>query len=66
MQSEIVHGFIILLVDVSSSVEYTLSYLTQGRYQFNVVAFTSQGPGEAANLILSILGMLIVSGYKST
>ena len=34
---------------------YIWSNLIQGEYQFSVVAFTSKGPGEAANLILSTL-----------
>ena len=34
---------------------YTWSNLIQGEYQFSVVAFTSKGPGEAANLTLSTL-----------
>ena len=34
---------------------YTWSNLIQGEYQFSVVAFTSEGPGEATNLLLSAL-----------
>ena len=55
LQSEIVHDFITLLVDVSGSVEYTLSNLIRGRCQFSVVAFTNEGPGETASLMLSTL-----------
>lgn len=32
---------------------YTWSDIIQGEYQFSVVAFTSKGPGKAANLMLS-------------
>ena len=37
------------------SSSYTWTDLTQGHYQFNVVAFTSKGSGEAASLMISIL-----------
>ena len=67
LQSEIVYGFIIVLADNNSSVEYTWNNLIRGRYQFSVVAFTSQGPGDAASFMLSILldnGMLVANGYS--
>ena len=57
-QREIFHNYTILQVDnTCSSIElsYTWSNLIQGEYQFSVVAFTSEGPGTAANLTLSIL-----------
>ena len=35
----------------SAESSYTwINLVYRGRYQFSVVAFTSQGPGEAANL----------------
>ena len=54
---------------ISGSVNssFTWTNLTRGRYQFSVVAFTSQGPGEAASFALSTLpdnGMLISNGYS--
>ena len=55
-QREIFYNYTILQVDnTCSSIEssYTWSDLIQGEYQFSVVAFTSKGPGEAANLTLS-------------
>ena len=57
-QHEISYDYTILQVDNScSSIEssYAWSNLIQGEYQFSVVAFTSRGPGEAANLTLSTL-----------
>ena len=55
---EVFYDYTILRVDNScSSIElsYTWSNLIQGEHQFSVVAFTSRGPGEAANLTLSTL-----------
>ena len=55
---EVFYNYTILQVDNScSSIEssYTWSNLIQGEYQFSVVAFTSEGQGEAANLTLSTL-----------
>ena len=57
-QHEVFYDYAILQVDnTCSSIEpsYTWSNLIQGEYQFSVVAFTSEGPGEAANLMLSTL-----------
>ena len=60
------YNFTIVQVDSTcSSIEssYTWNKLIQGEYQFSVVAFTSEGPGEAANLSLSTLlnnGKLII------
>ena len=57
-QHEIFCNYTILQVDNSScSIEssYTWSNLIRAEYQFSVVAFTSKGPGEAANLTLSTL-----------
>ena len=57
-QREVFYDYAILKVDnTCSSIEpsYTWSNLIQGNYQFSVVAFTSKGPGEAANLMLSTL-----------
>ena len=35
----------------NSAESYTwINLVYRGRYQFSVIAFTSQGPGEAANL----------------
>ena len=47
----------------SAESSYTWTNLIhRGRYQFSVVAFTSQGPGEAANLMLNISrGKLLVT-----
>ena len=65
-QLEIFYNFTIVQVDnTCSSIEssYTWSNLIRGEYQFSVVAFTSEGPGEAANLSLSTLlnnGKLII------
>ena len=43
----------ILLVNNNPESLYTWTNLVyQGRYQFSVVAFTSQGPGDAATLIV--------------
>ena len=36
-------------------ISYTWTGLTQGRYQFSVVASTRVGPGETASLMLSII-----------
>ena len=48
------------------NLEYKLSNLIQGEYQFSVVAFTSKGPGEAANVPLSALpSKLIVVAINS-
>ena len=59
LQSETFYDYSILKVDnsCSCSIEssYTWSNLIQGEYQFSVVAFTSEGPGEAANSILSTI-----------
>ena len=59
LQSETFYNNSILKVDNSGSYcmesSYTWSNLIQGEYQFSVVAFTSKGPGEAANLMLSTL-----------
>ena len=57
-QYEILHNYTILQVDntcSSNELSYTWSNLIQGEYQFSVVAFTSRGPGEAANVMLSTL-----------
>ena len=47
------YNFTILVAD-NSIIEssYAWTDLIQGEYQFSVVAFTSKGPGEVANLIL--------------
>ena len=53
-----IFDYAILQVDnTCSSIEpsYTWSNLIPGEYQFSVVTFTSKGPGEAANLMLSTL-----------
>ena len=61
-QSETVHNYNILQLDNSCSCSicsiessYTWNNLIQGEYQFRVVAFTSKGSGETANLILSTI-----------
>ena len=55
-EGKILHGFAIQQESSSSNrSSYTWSNLIQGDYQFSVVAFTSKGPGEAANLTLSTL-----------
>ena len=57
-QHEILHNYTILQVDntcSSNELSYTWSNLVPGEYQFSVVAFTSRGPGEAANTMLSTL-----------
>ena len=59
LQSETVYDYNIIQVDDSCSCDIESSYiwsnLIQGEYQFSVVAFTSEGPGEAASLTLSAL-----------
>ena len=54
-QEGIFHDFIIQEVDSSSSIEssYTWNNLMEGDYQFSVTAFTNQGRGGAASLMLS-------------
>ena len=54
---KIFHSFAIQQEDYSSNMSssYTWTGLIQCRHQFRVVAFTSKGPGEAANLMLSTL-----------
>ena len=54
---EIFHNLTILQVDNGggSTLNYTWTDLVQGRYQFSVVASTSIGPGETANLMISTL-----------
>ena len=54
-QEGIFHDFIIQEVDSSSGIEfsYTWNDLMEGDYQFSVIAFTNQGRGEAASLMLS-------------
>ena len=44
------------------SSSYTWTDLTQGQYQFSVVAYTSKGSGETASLMIFILnnGTLII------
>ena len=57
-EHEILHNYTILQVDntcSSNELSYTWSNLVPGEYQFSVVAFTSRGPGEAANTMLSTL-----------
>ena len=55
-QGEMFYNFTILAADKSCiESSYTWTDLIQGEYQFSVVAFTSKGPGEAANVILSEL-----------
>ena len=57
-QHKIFYDHTILQVDnTCSSIElsYTWNNLIQGEHQFSVVAYTSQGPGEAASLMLSTL-----------
>ena len=57
-QQEKLSNYTILQVDdACSSIESsnTWNNLIQGEYQFNVVAYTSQGPGEAASLMLSTI-----------
>ena len=54
-QGNITYGSAILKVDRrsnSSDSSYTWTDLTQSEYQFSVVAFTAQGPGETASLML--------------
>ena len=53
-EGNILQSFIIK-VDSSIESSYTWHGLTQGRHQFNVVAFTNKGPGEAASLMLCTL-----------
>ena len=50
----IFHDFAIQQADNSSNMSssYTWTSLIHGRHQFRVVAFTSKGPGKAANLML--------------
>ena len=59
LQGEIVYDYVVLQVDDSCNCcvesSYTWGNLIQGEYQFSVVAFTSKGPGEAANVTLSTL-----------
>ena len=62
-QHEISYNYTILQVDnTCSSFElfYTWNNLIQGEYQFSVVAFTSEGPGEASILMLSNNGKLVM------
>ena len=57
-QHEIFYNNTIIQVNnTCSSIEssYTWSNLVQGEYQFSVIAYTNKGPGEPANLTLSIL-----------
>ena len=49
----------------STESSYTWSNLVyRGRYQFGVVAFTSQGPGEAANLPFNIQSGKLLTYYN--
>ena len=71
LQSEMVCNPVIQRVHISSSADlsHTWSNLFRGRYQFSVVAFTSQGPGDTASFMLSTLpdnGMLVANGYMVT
>ena len=45
---------------INSSYTWPWSNLIQGEYQFSVVAFTHEGPGEAANLMLFSSGKLML------
>ena len=53
-QSNAIYNSAILEVDGNSNSDssYTWTNLIQSEYQFSVVAFTAQGPGEAASLML--------------
>ena len=46
----------------SDNIVYTWHNLVyRGRYQFSVIAFTGEGPGEAANLMFNAQsGMLLI------
>ena len=55
LQGNITYDSAILEVDRrsnSSDSSYIWTDLTQSEYQFSVVAFTAQGPGETASLML--------------
>ena len=57
-EGEIIYDSIILQVNnTCSSTEssYTWTNLTQGEYEFSVIAYTSKGQGETASLMISIL-----------
>ena len=45
---------------MNSSYTWPRNNLIQGEYQFSVVAFTSKGPGEAANLMFFSNGKLML------
>ena len=53
-QDNTIYDSAILEVDSNSNTDssYTWNDLIQSEYQFSVVAFTAQGPGEAASLML--------------
>ena len=65
-KGEIIYDSIILPVNnICSSTEssYTWTNLTQGEYEFSVIAYTSKGSGKAASLMISTLpnyGKLII------
>ena len=61
-KDEIVNNSFIQTVYTNSTINssFTWSNLIHGEYQFSVVAFTSKGPGEAANLMLFSNGKLIL------
>ena len=63
-QEGIFHDSIIQEVDSSSGIEssYTWNNLMEGDYQFSVTAFTNQGQGEAASLMLSTSSTLPNNG----
>ena len=52
--------------NISTESSFTWTNLAyRGRYQFSVIAFTSQGPGEAANLQFNTQSgkLLITTSY---
>ena len=67
LQSEMVCNPVIQRAHIISSINlsYTCSNLIRGRYQFSVVAFTSQGPGEAVSFMLSTLPVSDIGMYVS-
>ena len=47
-----------------STLSFTYNDLSQGTYNFIVVASTANGTGEAANVTRSIIGQLIIVAIK--
>ena len=63
-QGETVSDSIIQKADTNSNINLSYTWpwsnLIQGEYQFSVVAFTSEGRGEAANLMVYSNGKLML------